>query len=199
MPTLIESASLYPLSWPGGFRPTTSSSMPRSKDVGGLGTPVHDGRRDAWIITNEILLSTPRPSRRAADPSRPCARRSPRSGSPARCTALPAGRRGSTDGPSRSSPASTSSPKPGSIVRRPSPSCGQLAPWPCWLEVQRGASSADCGSAPRSIIAVSTCRLTCTWLSAPGVPSTAHSRSSLNTIGAFIVWRTRLPGARRLA
>ena len=34
------------------------------------------------------------------------------------------------------------------IVSLPSPSCGQLAPWPGWLEVQRGDSSATCGSAP---------------------------------------------------
>ena len=46
-------------------------------------------------------------------------------------------------------------------------------------DVQRGASSAVCGSAPRSIIAVSTCRLTCTWLSAPGVPSTAQQPAIL--------------------
>ena len=35
------------------------------------------------------------------------------------------------------------------MVSAPSPSCGQLAPWPGWLLVQRGISSAVCGSRPK--------------------------------------------------
>ncbi len=77
---------------------------------------------------------------------------------------------------------------------RLAPSCGQLAYWPGTFEVQRGISAACCGSRPKSIIAVSTCRLTCTWWSAPGVPKTHHNAPSFSTIGGFIVWRTRRPG-----
>src|SRR5260370_42696123 len=84
------------------------------------------------------------------------------------------------------------------MVSASSPSCGQLAYWPGTFEVQRGISAACCGSSPKSIIAVKTCRLICTWLSAPGVPKTYHSAPSFRTNGGVILFLTPRPGRRRV-
>ena len=64
-----------------------------------------------------------------------------------------------------------------------------------------GASAAPRPPRPRSCrspsTSVSSCRLVCTCVSAPGVPQTRSSRRRANTITGFIVWRTRLPGSSR--
>ena len=103
----------------------------------------------------------------------------------------------SPDAPCAPAPAAASAPgpAPGSGPRRRHAGSWRPGPAGCWSSAAPPAPAA--GRARRSAMAISTCRLTCTWLSAPGVPKTPQSVPSLNTIGAFIVWRTRMPGRSR--
>ena len=73
----------------------------------------------------------------------------------------------------RSSPPSTFSPNPGSTISRVAPSRGQFAPWPRWRKrkLRISVTGHHRGHHLKSSLR---------RLSAPGVPSMAHSRPSLS-------------------
>ena len=152
----------------------------------------------------QARLTRRQPIRHVAVRTRPCERRYRGCGWPRRCTG-PAGRPRFTPharAPANRPPHSRRCRVPASArqhVRTSAPPCGQLDSWPGWEELQRGVSSACCGSIPKSAMATITCKLTCTSLSAPSVPKTSQGLPCYISIDAFIVCRARQPGRRAFA